>query len=377
MRRKKKILIVIGTRPEAIKVAPLYAEIKKSKKFILKLCISGQHREMMNQAITSFDMNADFVAFSAKNHQNLNELSSALFSGFDKVFCDFRPDLVLVHGDTTTTQVASMSAFLRGIKVGHIEAGLRSNDKNSPFPEEINRKVTSLVSDYHFAPTKKARQNLIDENIPKKNIFVTGNTVIDSLKNTIKKIDSNKSILKKLDRKLIKLISNISGKKIVLITGHRRENFGINFENICLAIKDLSEAFKDVIFIYPVHLNPNVRKPVIKLLKNKKNIYLIEPLDYLNFLYLMKKSSLVITDSGGLQEECPSLGLPLILMRNETERPEIFEYDGFTMTGPNRKKIFEAAKNFLNLQKKINKKNPFGDGRASKRILKVLIRDFS
>mgnify|MGYP001460677208 CR=1 FL=1 len=270
MSRKKKILIVIGTRPEAIKVAPLYSEIKKSKKFILKLCISGQHKEMMNQALASFDMKIDFTATSATKNQNLNQLSSKLFIGLDKVYADFSPDIVLVHGDTTTTQVASMTAFLRGIRVGHIEAGLRSNDKNSPFPEEINRRVASLVSDFHFAPTERARQNLIQENLPKKNIFVTGNTVIDSLKKTIKKIDSNKSILKKINKNLLKIISRNAGKKLVLITGHRRENFGISFENICLAIKDLSEAYEEVIFIYPVHLNPNVREPVMSLLKNKK-----------------------------------------------------------------------------------------------------------
>ena len=375
MSRKKKILIVIGTRPEAIKVAPLYAEIKKSKNFILKLCISGQHKEMMDQALTAFDMKIDFTATSSTKNQNLNLLSSKLFKGLDKVYSDFSPDIVLVHGDTTTTQVASMTAFLRGIRVGHIEAGLRSNDKDSPFPEEINRRVASLVADFHFAPTERARQNLIQENLPQKNIFVTGNTVIDSLKKTIQKIDSEKSVLKKIDKNLLKIISENTGKKLVLITGHRRENFGISFENICLAIKDLSEAFEEVIFIYPVHLNPNVRKPVMNLLKNKKNIFLIEPLDYLSFLFLMKKSSLVITDSGGLQEECPSLGVPLILMRDKTERPEIFEYDGFSMTGPDRKKIFNSSKKFLNSQKKITKKNPFGDGKASKRIVKILIKE--
>ena len=375
MSRKKKILIVIGTRPEAIKVAPLYAEIKKSKNFILKLCISGQHKEMMDQALTAFDMKIDFTATSSTKNQNLNLLSSKLFKGLDKVYSDFSPDIVLVHGDTTTTQVASMTAFLRGIRVGHIEAGLRSNDKDSPFPEEINRRVASLVADFHFAPTERARQNLIQENLPQKNIFVTGNTVIDSLKKTIQKIDLEKSVLKKIDKNLLKIISENIGKKLVLITGHRRENFGISFENICLAIKDLSEAFEEVIFIYPVHLNPNVRKPVMNLLKNKKNIFLIEPLDYLSFLFLMKKSSLVITDSGGLQEECPSLGVPLILMRDKTERPEIFEYDGFSMTGPDRKKIFNSSKKFLNSQKKITKKNPFGDGKASKRIVKILIKE--
>ena len=375
MSRKKKILIVIGTRPEAIKVAPLYAEIKKSKNFILKLCISGQHKEMMDQALTAFDMKIDFTATSSTKNQNLNLLSSKLFKGLDKVYSDFSPDIVLVHGDTTTTQVASMTAFLRGIRVGHIEAGLRSNDKDSPFPEEINRRVASLVADFHFAPTERARQNLIQEKLPQKNIFVTGNTVIDSLKKTIQKIDSEKSVLKKIDKNLLKIISENIGKKLVLITGHRRENFGISFENICLAIKDLSEAFDEVIFIYPVHLNPNVRKPVMNLLKNKKNIFLIEPLDYLSFLFLMKKSSLVITDSGGLQEECPSLGVPLILMRDKTERPEIFEYDGFSMTGPDRKKIFNSSKKFLNSRKKITKKNPFGDGKASKRIVKILIKE--
>ncbi len=375
MSRKKKILIVIGTRPEAIKVAPLYAEIKKSKNFILKLCISGQHKEMMDQALAAFDMKIDFTATSSTKNQNLNLLSSKLFKGLDKVFSDFSPDIVLVHGDTTTTQVASMTAFLRGIRVGHIEAGLRSNDKDSPFPEEINRRVASLVADFHFAPTERARQNLIQENLPQKNIFVTGNTVIDSLKKTIQKIDSEKSVLKKIDKNLLKIISDNIGKKLVLITGHRRENFGISFENICLAIKDLSEAYEEVIFIYPVHLNPNVRKPVMNLLKNKKNIFLIEPLDYLSFLFLMKKSSLVITDSGGLQEECPSLGVPLILMRDKTERPEIFEYDGFSMTGPDRKKIFNSSKKFLNSRKKITKKNPFGDGKASKRIVKILTKE--
>jgi UDP-N-acetylglucosamine 2-epimerase (non-hydrolysing) len=377
MRNKKKILIVIGTRPEAIKIAPLYSEIKRSKKFFLKLCISGQHKEMIDQALEAFDMNIDYFASSAKKNLNLNELSSELFKGLDRIYSDFRPDLVLVHGDTTTTQVASMAAFLKDIKVGHIEAGLRSNDKNSPFPEEINRRVASLVTDYHFAPTENAKQNLILENIPKKNIFVTGNTIIDSLKNTLQKIESNKSIFKKLDKNLLKIIEKNADRKIILITGHRRENFGRSFENICLAIKDLADEFEENVFIYPVHLNPNVRKPVMQLLKNKKNIFLIDPLDYINFLYLMKKCSLVITDSGGLQEECPSLGLPLVLMRNKTERPEIFEYEGFSMTGPDRKKIIYASRKYLTLGEKIKKKNLFGDGNASKRIVKTLLKEFS
>lgn len=377
MRNKKKILIVIGTRPEAIKIAPLYSEIKRSKKFFLKLCISGQHKEMIDQALEAFDMNIDYLASSPKKNLNLNELSSELFKGLDRIYSDFRPDLVLVHGDTTTTQVASMAAFLKDIKVGHIEAGLRSNDKNSPFPEEINRRVASLVTDYHFAPTENAKQNLILENIPKKNIFVTGNTIIDSLKNTLQKIESNKTIFKKLDKNLLKIIEKNADRKIILITGHRRENFGRSFENICLAIKDLADEFEENVFIYPVHLNPNVRKPVMQLLKNKKNIFLIDPLDYINFLYLMKKCSLVITDSGGLQEECPSLGLPLVLMRNKTERPEIFEYEGFSMTGPDRKKIINASRKYLTLEKKIKKKNLFGDGNASKRIVKILLKEFS
>lgn len=377
MRNKKKILIVIGTRPEAIKIAPLYSEIKRSKKFFLKLCISGQHKEMIDQALEAFDMNIDYFASSPKKNLNLNELSSELFKGLDRIYSDFGPDLVLVHGDTTTTQVASMAAFLKDIKVGHIEAGLRSNDKNSPFPEEINRRVASLVTDYHFAPTENAKQNLILENIPKKNIFVTGNTIIDSLKNTLQKIESNKSIFKKLDKNLLKIIEKNADRKIILITGHRRENFGRSFENICLAIKDLADEFEENVFIYPVHLNPNVRKPVMQLLKNKKNIFLIDPLDYINFLYLMKKCSLVITDSGGLQEECPSLGLPLVLMRNKTERPEIFEYEGFSMTGPDRKKIINASRKYLTLGEKIKKKNLFGDGNASKRIVKTLLKEFS
>ena len=377
MRNKKKILVVIGTRPEAIKIAPLYSEIKRSKKFFLKLCISGQHKEMIDQALEAFDMNVDYFASSPKKNLNLNELSSELFKGLDRIYSDFRPDLVLVHGDTTTTQVASMAAFLKDIKVGHIEAGLRSNDKNSPFPEEINRRVASLVTDYHFAPTENAKQNLILENIPKKNIFVTGNTIIDSLKNTLQKIESNKSIFKKLDKNLLKIIEKNADRKIILITGHRRENFGRSFENICLAIKDLADEFEENVFIYPVHLNPNVRKPVMQLLKNKKNIFLIDPLDYINFLYLMKKCSLIITDSGGLQEECPSLGLPLVLMRNKTERPEIFEYEGFSMTGPDRKKIIKASRKYLTLEKKIKKNNLFGDGNASKRIVKILLKEFS
>ena len=311
---------------------------------------------MIDQALEAFDMNIDYLASSPKKNLNLNELSSELFKGLDRIYSDFRPDLVLVHGDTTTTQVASMAAILKDIKVGHIEAGLRSNDKNSPFPEEINRRVASLVTDYHFAPTENAKQNLILENIPKKNIFLTGNTIIDSLKNTLQKIESNKTIFKKLDKNLLKIIEKNADRKIILITGHRRENFGRSFENICLAIKDLADEFEENVFIYPVHLNPNVRKPVMQLLKNKKNIFLIDPLDYINFLYLMKKCSLIITDSGGLQEECPSLGLPLVLMRNKTERPEIFEYEGFSMTGPDRKKLLMHRK-YLTLEKKIKKKN--------------------
>jgi UDP-N-acetylglucosamine 2-epimerase (non-hydrolysing) len=335
----------------------------------VKVCVTAQHREMLDQVNHFFDIKPDYDLNLMQPGQSLNILSSRLFNSLDAVLNEVNPDWVLVHGDTTTSSIAAWAAFHRGIKVGHIEAGLRTYNKLAPFPEEVNRQITGRIADIHFAPTLIAKNNLLNEGISEENILVTGNTVIDALHLGMNKIENGASS-QNLDT--IKQII-VPGKRIITITGHRRENFGSGFEELCRAIKQLSETYNDIQIIYPVHLNPNVQKPVQRILGDAPNIHLIEPIDYPAFLYLMKESYFILTDSGGVQEEAPSLGKPVLVMRDTTERPEGVEAGTVMLTGANYERIINGCKLLLDdtstydrMSKAIN---PYGDGKASQRIV--------
>ena len=374
----KKILIVFGTRPEAIKMAPVISEFKKYKRnFELKVCVTGQHREMLDQILKIFNIKPDYDLNIMKINQDLFDITSNILVAIKPVLKNYKPDLILVQGDTTTTLAASLAAFYLNIPVGHIEAGLRTYDLYSPWPEEMNRQLTDRISKYYFVPTQRNKENLIKENI-NANIIVTGNTVIDALFMVLKKIQNNT----KLQNKLIKFIKEkgynleTNGKKIILVTGHRRENFGEGFFNICQALKELAISNNSIDIIYPVHLNPNVRKPVKKILSEIKNIYLIEPLDYEPFIYLMNKAFIILTDSGGVQEEAPSLGKPVLVMRNTTERPEAIDVGTVKIVGTEKDKIIKETHKLLfdtEIYERMSKAhNPYGDGLASKRIINYL-----
>lgn len=373
----KKVLFVFGTRPEAIKMAPLIKKFNIEKNlFEIKVCITAQHREMLDQVLSSFAIEPDYDLNIMKTNQDLFDVTSNVLSGLKEILTSFEPDLVLVHGDTTTAFIAGLASFYQKIAVGHVEAGLRTNNIYSPWPEELNRQLVSRIATFHFAPTKLASKNLIRENIKKENIYITGNTVIDALLMTTDKINNNKI----LQQKLFSIIKangyEIKEKRIILVTGHRRENFGHGFTNICNALKKIANHNKDIDIVYPVHLNPNVRKPVWEILSNIDNIYILEPLDYEPFIYLMNKSYLILTDSGGIQEEAPSLGKPVLVMRDTTERPEAVQAGTVKLVGTNEQKIFSKTQMLLNGNKeyiKMSKShNPYGDGYASERILAVL-----
>jgi UDP-N-acetylglucosamine 2-epimerase (non-hydrolysing) len=376
----KKILIVFGTRPEAIKMAPVIKELQKDKnKFKSKICVTAQHREMLDQVLEIFDIKPDYDLNIMKPNQDLYDTTSNILLKMKNVLNDFKPDLILVHGDTTTTFATTLAAFYKKIDVGHVEAGLRTGNVYSPWPEEANRKLTGAVAKYHFAPTNTAKENLLKEGIKKENIIVTGNTVIDALFLVLKKIKKDKN----LEKKIIKEINSktnsqfsILNSQFILITGHRRENFGQGFINICEAIKDLAIKYPKMNFIYPVHLNPNVRKPVNEILSSLKNVFLIEPLDYLPFVYLMSKSYLILTDSGGIQEEAPSLGKPVLVMREATERPEAVKAGTVKLVGTNKDKIIKEVSKLIENRDEYEKMskaiNPYGDGNASERIIKFL-----
>lgn len=375
---QKKILIIFGTRPEAIKMAPVVKEFQKNKTlFDTKVCITAQHREMLDQVLNIFDIQADYDLDIMKKGQDLYDISARVLLGLRPVLKNYKPDLVLVHGDTTTSSISSLAAFYQQIKVGHVEAGLRTFNINSPWPEELNRQITGRIAHYHFAPTANAKSNLIKENIAEETIFVTGNTVIDALKLALLKIEKDAELREKLRKEIKKNgYSNIcSERKIILITGHRRENFGQGFIQICEAIKEIAQKNPDFDFVYPVHLNPNVQIPVHEILKGAKNIFLIKPMEYLQFLYLMKKSYLVLTDSGGIQEEAPSLGKPVLVMRNTTERPEAVTKGTVKLIGTNKDTIVNAVTLLINNQKEYKKmskaSNPYGDGKAAQRIVQV------
>src|SRR5690625_942939 len=372
-----KVLSVFGTRPEAIKMAPLVKELANEKNIESKICVTAQHREMLDQVLHMFEINPDFDLNLMKPGQDLYDVTSCVLLGLREVFTEYKPDLVLVHGDTATSTAAALAAFYMQIKVGHVEAGLRTNDIYSPWPEEANRQITGVLANYHFAPTEKSKNNLLVENKSDSLITVTGNTVVDALLLALNKIKSDSN----LKHNIIEKLQNEGfvfdpKRKIILVTGHRRENFGDGFVNICEALKELALNYPDIDIVYPVHLNPNVQKPVQELLSKISNIYLIKPLEYESFLYLMNESYFIITDSGGIQEEAPSLGKPVLVMRNTTERPEAVEAGTVRLVGTDKNKIVQEAQTLLDneqVYKQMSEAhNPYGDGNASKRIVKFI-----
>ncbi len=372
---KKKNLIIFGTRPEAIKMAPLVKTfLEYPNEFETRVCITAQHREMLDQVLEFFSITPDYDLDLMKPNQNLYSLTSDIITNLKPVLEDFSPDFVYVHGDTTTTMAASIAAFYSGAKVCHVEAGLRTFDKRSPFPEEINRSIASRVSDYHFAPTTTSRDNLLNENIKQSNIVVTGNTVIDALEYSSSIVSSDNYIDNEVEN-LKTIVDN--EKRLILVTGHRRENHGEGFINICSALNKIAQNHKDIQIIYPVHLNPNVQKPVYQLLSNQENIKLITPLSYPAFVWLMNKSDLIITDSGGVQEEAPSLGKPVLVMRDTTERPEAVEAGTVLLVGTNTNQIILEAERLLNDKKSYDTMsrlhNPYGDGKACERIVDFIL----
>ena len=378
----KKILLVFGTRPEAIKMAPLVHEFKKyPEDFQTIVCVTGQHREMLDQVLELFQIVPDYDLNIMKPNQDLYDVTSRILLGMRDVLKEVKPDVVFVHGDTTTSTASALAAFYQQIPVAHVEAGLRTGNIYSPWPEEMNRLITGRIAAYNFSPTPLSKQNLLKENVAESTITVTGNTVIDALQWVVKKIESETELSSALQAELLSMGYDTNrladGKRLVLITGHRRENFGEGFLNICHAIKTLSEQYPDVDFVYPMHLNPNVRKPVMDILgDNTSNIFLIEPLQYLQFVYLMEKSYLILTDSGGVQEEAPGLGKPVLVMRDTTERPEAVEAGTVLLVGTNRDKIEQGVSNLLEdnaLYTKMSEAiNPYGDGLACGRIIEVM-----
>ena len=373
----KKILVVFGTRPEAIKMAPIIQKLKKEEDcYETRVCVTAQHREMLDQVLDLFKINPDYDLNIMQPDQDLDEVASKILIKLKSVLDDFLPDLVLVHGDTITTFTASLSAYLKKIKVGHVEAGLRTGDLFSPWPEEGNRKLTSILTDYHFAPTALSKKNLLDEGIDESKIFITGNSVIDALQITVNRIENDKKLKSQIEKRVEKSgFVNLSSK-FILVTGHRRENFGQGMLNICESLKVLAKNNLDINFLYPVHLNPNVRKPVNDLLSDISNIKIVEPFEYEEFVYLMSKSYLILTDSGGIQEEAPSLGKPVLVMRNKTERPEAIEAGTVKLVGSDKDKIVKEVQrlldNYEEYQKMCKAINPYGDGKTSKRIIEIL-----
>lgn len=378
----KKIMLVFGTRPEAIKMAPLVKEFQKyPEQFQTIVCVTGQHREMLDQVLHIFEIDPDYDLNIMKQGQDLYDVTARVLIGMRDVLKEARPDVVLVHGDTTTSTAAALAAFYQQIPVGHVEAGLRTHNIYSPWPEEMNRQITGRIATYHFAPTPLSRQNLLEEGIREEKIIVTGNTVIDALYMVVDRIKNDKTLDFGLNCSLVKAGYDVGrlngGKKLVLITGHRRENFGDGFISMCQAIKMLTEKYPDVDFVYPMHLNPNVRKPIHEVfgenLSGLGNMFFIEPLEYLSFVYLMEKSMIVLTDSGGIQEEAPGLGKPVLVMRDTTERPEALEAGTVKLVGTNFKKIVGEVSVLLEDQEYYDRMskavNPYGDGKACMRIV--------
>lgn len=377
---KLKIMLVFGTRPEAIKMAPLVKEFEKySERFLTTVCVTGQHREMLDQVLHLFDIHPDYDLNIMQRGQDLYDVTARVLTGMRDVFKEAQPDIVLVHGDTTTSTSAALSAFYQQIPVGHVEAGLRTHQIYSPWPEEMNRQITGRIATYHFAPTLLSRCNLLDEGICEEAITVTGNTVIDALYMVVEKIRNNRSLAAQLESLLKEAGYDTRrldrDRRLVLITGHRRENFGEGFIYMCKAIKTLSEKYPEVDFVYPMHLNPNVRKPIHEVFGATQltNMFFIEPLEYLSFVYMMEKSTIVLTDSGGIQEEAPGLGKPVLVMRDTTERPEALEAGTVKLVGTDYDKIVEGVSTLLDSEVYYGQMsqavNPYGDGKACRRIV--------
>lgn len=382
MNKMKKILLVFGTRPEAIKMAPLVKKLQEyPEQFRTIVCVTGQHREMLDQVLRLFDITPEYDLNIMKPNQDLYDITSRILLGMRDVLKEVQPDIVLVHGDTTTSMAAALAAFYQQIPVGHVEAGLRTGNIYSPWPEEMNRLITGRITTHHFSPTPLARENLLREHVDEKQIIVTGNTVIDALQMVVKRLTEDSALAGEVADRIAQMgydVHRLDGnRRMVLITGHRRENFGEGFLNICHAIKNLSAKYPDVDFVYPMHLNPNVRKPVLEILgEGAENIFLIEPLDYLPFIYMMQHSTLILTDSGGVQEEAPGLGKPVMVMRDTTERPEAVEAGTVLLVGTNREKIEQGVSMLLDdtdIYRRMSEAvNPYGDGRACERIAEAL-----
>lgn len=368
-----KVLSVFGTRPEAIKMAPLAIKLNDDPQINAKICVTGQHREMLDQVLELFNLTPDYDLNVMHLSKDLTDITCNILSGLREVLLEFEPDIILVHGDTSTTFAATLAGYYKKIPVGHIEAGLRTGNIYSPWPEEGNRKLTGSLAELHFSPTKNSELNLLREGVNPSNIYITGNTVIDALFEILKKIEDDRQLKESLDSQFSFLDFN---KKVLLVTGHRRESFGQGFENICQALSKISQDFPDLQIVYPVHLNPNVRKPVKKYLNYLENVFLIEPLDYLPFVYLMNKSFLILTDSGGIQEEAPSLGIPVLVMRDTTERPEAVEAGTVKLVGTDVEVIVSEVTRLINEDDKYQQMsyahNPYGDGKASLKILNIL-----
>lgn len=385
MCKKKKVLAVFGTRPEAIKMIPLVIELNKSDEFQLVICVTGQHREMLDQVLKVFHITPDYDLNIMKQGQDLYDVTARVLMGMRDILKKELPDVVLVHGDTTTSVAAALAAFYQQIPVGHVEAGLRTYNVYSPWPEEMNRQITGRIATYHFAPTVLSRYNLLKEGVDDEMIIVTGNTVIDALQMVVDKIKTDKKLDNELSRSLLLSgydVTRLNKKKrLVLITGHRRENFGDGFISVCKSIKTLAQVYPDVDFVYPMHLNPNVRNPIHDIFGGEQldNLFLIEPLEYFPFIYLMEKSTIVVTDSGGIQEEAPSLGKPVLVMRDTTERPEALESGTVKLVGTNYDKIVKGVSILLDdpseYAQMSNAINPYGDGKACSRILDFLLKN--
>lgn len=379
-----KVLLVFGTRPEAIKMAPLVKKLQEMpEEFQTVVCVTGQHREMLDQVLRLFDITPEYDLNVMRPNQDLYDITTRILLGMRDVLREVQPDIVLVHGDTTTSMAAALAAFYQQIPVGHVEAGLRTGNIYSPWPEEMNRLITGRITTHHFSPTPLAKENLLREHVDDKQIVVTGNTVIDALQMVVRRLAEDKALANEVAAKINQMgydVQRLDGnRRMVLITGHRRENFGEGFLNICHAIKHLAEQYKDVDFVYPMHLNPNVRKPVLEILGEKaENVFLIEPLDYLPFVYMMQHSTLILTDSGGVQEEAPGLGKPVLVMRDTTERPEAVEAGTVLLVGTNRENIEQGVSMLLDdadtYHRMSEAVNPYGDGLACERIMEYLAK---
>lgn len=376
-------MLVFGTRPEAIKMAPVIGALKSAPQFDIVVAVTGQHREMLDSVLDVFDIKPDYDLNIMRRGQDLYDVTAKVLEGMRDVLTAEKPDIVLVHGDTATSTAAALAAFYSRIPVGHVEAGLRTGDIYSPWPEEMNRRLTGRIANLHFSPTDQAKNNLLAEQVDESSVFVTGNTVIDALMSVRDRIEGSADMRRELEDKISSLGYDLSrlnkGRRLVLVTGHRRENFGEGFKNICLALADLADMYKESVdFVYPMHLNPNVRGPIAETFgeRQNENIFFIEPVDYLPFVYMMMKSDVILTDSGGIQEEAPSLGKPVLVMRDTTERPEAVEAGTVKLVGTDRNKIVDELSRLLDdrsaYEDMSGRSNPYGDGLASKRIVDAL-----